>query len=79
MNKQDKDMIDGFLTRTEPKPKKKYNTRPQVEKLTKEEQRAMDRAFMRDMVIDCVVLAIVMILTVAALAWIVGKVNGANC
>ena len=79
MNKQDKDMIDGFLTRTEPKPKKKYNKRLQVEKLTKEEQRAMDRAFMRDMVIDCVVLAIVMILTVAALAWIVGKVNGANC
>lgn len=76
MNKQDKELVDDFLTRTERKTKaspKKASRRP---RLTKSEKQAIDKAYMREMIIDTIVLAIVVILVVAALAWLMGKLNG---
>lgn len=76
MNKQDKKLVDDFLARTERKKKvqpKKTIRRP---KLTKRETQELNKAYMREMIIDIIILAIVVILVVAALAWIVGKLNG---
>ena len=78
MNKQDKDMIQGFLDRTKPK-KKKHQYKPKIEPLTKQEQQELNKAYLREMIIDTIILAIVVVTTVAALAWIVGKLNGQNC
>lgn len=76
MNKQDKKLVDEFLARTERKTKaspKKASRRP---RLTKSEKQVINKAYMREMVIDTIILAIVVILVVAGLAWIVGKMNG---
>lgn len=77
MNKQDKRLVDDFLARTEKtKAKKRVARRP---KLTKAERQELNKAYMREMIVDTIVLAIVVILVVAALAFIVGKLNGQNC
>lgn len=79
MNKQDKKLVDDFLTRTERKTKaspKKANRKP---RLTKAERQELNKAYMREMIIDTIILAVVVILVVATLAWIVGKLNGQNC
>lgn len=74
MNKQDKKLVDDFLARTEKKTKakKRVARRP---KLTKAERQELNKAYMQEMVIDIVILAVSVILVVAALAWIVGKLN----
>ena len=78
MNKQDKKLVDDFLARTEKntKAKKHVARRP---KLTKAERQELNKAYMQEMVIDIVILAVAVILVVVALAWIVGKLNGQNC
>lgn len=78
MNKQDKRLVDDFLARTEKKTKAKKRI-ARKPRLTKAEQQELNKAYMREMIIDTIVLAIVVILVVAALAWIVGKLNGQNC
>lgn len=78
MNKQDKRLVDDFLARTEKKTKaKKRGVRKQ--RLTKAERQELNKAYMREMIIDTIILAVVIILVVATLAWIMGKLNGQNC
>ena len=78
MNKQDKKLVDNFLARTEKKTKTKKRV-ARKPRLTKAERQELNKAYMREMIIDSVILAVVVILVVAALAWIVGKLNGQNC
>ena len=76
MNKKDKELIDGFLDRTEPKPKKKYNKKPRV---LAEENPQLDEKSMRMLIIDVIILGISVIAIVAIVAFIVGAANGAHC
>ena len=77
MNKQDKRLVDDFLARTEKKTRSKQTGRKT--RLTKAERQELNKAYMREMIIDTVILAVVIILVVATLAWIMGKLNGQNC
>lgn len=77
MNKQDKKLVDDFLARTEKKARpKQANRKP---RLNDAERQELNKAYMREMIIDTIILAVVVILVVATLAWIVGKLNGQNC
>lgn len=77
MNKQDKKLVDDFLARTEKKARSKQtNRKPRI---TNAERQELNKAYMREMIIDTIILAVVVILVVATLAWIVGKLNGQNC
>lgn len=78
MNKQDKRLVDDFLARTEKKTKAKKRV-ARKQRLTKAERQELNKAYMREMIIDTVILAVVIILVVATLAWIMGKLNGQNC
>ena len=77
MNKQDKKLVDDFLARTEKKARSKQTNRKP--RLNDAERQELNKAYMREMIIDTIILAIVVILVVATLAWIVGKLNGQNC
>lgn len=78
MNKQDKRLVDDFLARTEKKTKAKKRV-ARKQRLTKAERQELNKAYMREMIIDTIILAVVIILVVATLAWIMGKLNGQNC
>lgn len=70
MNAKDKQMIDDFLKSTEPKGKKHYKV------LTKKERELMKKAARKELITECIVLAIVILAVVATLGFIMGKLNG---
>lgn len=70
MNAKDKQMIDDFLKRIEPKGKKHYKV------LTKKERELMKKAARKELIAECIVLAIVISAVVATLGFIMGKLNG---
>lgn len=77
MDKQDKRLVDDFLAHTEKKTRPKQTDRKP--RLTKAERQELNKAYMRELVIDTIVLGITVVSIIAAIAWIVGKLNGQNC